>query len=513
MSVEYIIAFYMLVCVMMTAFNFVFLFYEKAHSKRFEKKMAKMAVSLSEEIERNADFPTEEHRRILERKMRRLSGMEAFDLSMEKLRVLDVEKSEHYLRGISSVFEHLTYEFTGRDDLKCAYFAYIVGRWYRKRPAADAIIEALFHYVRERSFYARQNALESLAVVADERTMIEAACAIDQSDSFHHPKLLTEALLSFQGNRGGLAQEAVKRFDEFAPHSQVAIVNFLRMYSVGQEGALSESELEERRAWVFSKLSDESVYSEVRLACIRYFMRWPWEPAGDELCALAAKDTPEEWEYAAVAATALASYPGEKTVAVLKRCLRSRMWYVRFNAAKSLYDLGLSLETDLADVLSGNDAYARDMLRYRWDYEAMRRGEARGAGATEALEVQIADVAETEQSEASWEHARTTGLSFQDQSLSAQSTRDLEFLALALQRKRQSLASHMSSSDAWQEAAAAWSRVSTSWEEARESWHHVAEVDLEKQRASNETKEPFAKTRATAPKDQSDCEAKGGEQQ
>lgn len=92
MTVEYIIAFYMLVCVMMTVFNFGFLFYEKAHSKRFEKKMAKMAVSLSEEIERNADFPTEEHRRILERKMRRLSGMEAFDLSMEKLRDLDTEK-------------------------------------------------------------------------------------------------------------------------------------------------------------------------------------------------------------------------------------------------------------------------------------------------------------------------------------------------------------------------------------------------------------------------------------
>ena len=49
------------------------------------------------------------------------------------------------------------------------------------------------------------------------------------------------------------------------------------------------------------------------------------------------------------------------------------MYHVRFNAAQSLYKLGLNLETDLADVLNGPDRYARDMLLYRWEMEKRRK--------------------------------------------------------------------------------------------------------------------------------------------
>lgn len=373
MSIEYLIAFYMLVCVMMTGFNFAFLFYEKVHTRRFEKKMARMAVELAEEIERNADFPTERHCRFLESRMRWLSGMEAFDLSMEKLSDLDSGKSEHYLRGISSVFEHSTYRFARKDDLKCAYFAYIVGRWYRKRPASDVVLEALLHYVRERSFYARQNALQALSALGDEKTMVDAALALDRADVFHHPKLLTEALLAFEGNRAALAHCLIACFEDLHPASQVAVVNFVRMAVVGRADC-SEDELEMHRVWALGLLRDARVDAEVRLACIRYFMRWPWSEAADVLRELALRDTPEEWEFAAVAATALSAYPGERTVSALKHCLRSPMWHVRHNAAKSLFDMGLSLKDDLADVMAGDDPYARDMLQYWWEYETLRAG-------------------------------------------------------------------------------------------------------------------------------------------
>lgn len=373
MNVEYLVAFYMLVCVMMTAFNFGFLFYEKVHTKRFEKKMDRMAAGLAAEIERNADFPTEAHRRILERAMRFLSGMESFDLSMDKLRGLDAEKSEHYLRGISSVFEHLTYHFQRKDDLKCAYFAYIVGRWYRKRPCADVVKEALLHYVRERSFYARQNALQALSALGDAKALVDAAEALDREDSFHHPKLVTEAFLAFEGDQRELENEAIVRFASLQPALQAAVVNYVRMADVGGNPG-NEQCAARNRAWALGLLKDESANVEVRLACIRYFMRHPWSEAEEALLELSRRDTPEEWEFAAVSASALAAYPGDESRAALKHCLRSPLWHVRHNAAKSLHSMGLSLEEDLADVMEGDDPYARDMLQYRWEYEAMRAG-------------------------------------------------------------------------------------------------------------------------------------------
>ena len=83
-------------------------------------------------------------------------------------------------------------------------------------------------------------------------------------------------------------------------------------------------------------------------------MRNYWDPAEEPLRRLALTEDPARWEYAAVAATALASYPSMETFEALKRCLSSTSWFVRHNAAKALHDWGLSLD-DLDDVMHGSD--------------------------------------------------------------------------------------------------------------------------------------------------------------
>ena len=205
MRIEWLVAFYLFVSVAMILFNFVFLAYEKARAKRFVTKTKRLASDLSEEIERNADFPTEAHKRILERKLRKLSGMESFDLTMQRLQELDPEKSDRYLRGIAAVFHRLTYYFAKKPDLKKAYFAYILKRWYRLRPASDTVTQTLLRFVREGSFYVRQNSLEALASVADACAFADAVELIERGDDFHHPKLVTEAALSFAGDADGLS--------------------------------------------------------------------------------------------------------------------------------------------------------------------------------------------------------------------------------------------------------------------------------------------------------------------
>lgn len=69
----------------------------------------------------------------------------------------------------------------------------------------------------------------------------------------------------------------------------------------------------------------------------------------------------QRWEYAAIAATALSAYPGERTVEILKEALQSPNWYVRFNAAQSLEAFQLSY-WELSDVMEGGDRYAREIL-------------------------------------------------------------------------------------------------------------------------------------------------------
>lgn len=362
MKIEWLIAFYLFISVMMIAFNFGYLAYEKLHAKRFDARTKRLAELLGDEIERNAAFPTEEHKRTLERAMRRMAGMESFDLTMGHLLEQDPAKSERYLHGIATVFDHLTYHFAKKDDLHRAYFAYIVKRWYRERPAGNTVEQALLRYVREGSFYARQNALEALSQVGSARALAEAIATLERDGEFHSPKLITEAALAFAGEATELEAELKERVGRFSPHTVAALVNYLRMAGLGDPDV------------ILALMRDEREDLEVRLACIRYFMRRHWPAAEADLLKLASNNDPARWEYRAIAATALSNYPGMEAVEALKGCLSSPSWFVRNNAAKTLYDYGLALD-DLADVMNGPDAYARDMLAYHWELKRVEEEE------------------------------------------------------------------------------------------------------------------------------------------
>lgn len=302
MKIEWLIALYLFVSLMMIVFNFGFLFYEKVRARRFATRTVRMAESLSAEIERNAEFPTSEHKHLLERRMRHLAGMEAFDLTVEHLAALDADKSQRYLSNIGSVFDHLTYHFVKKSDLHKAYFSYVLKRWYRQSPASDTVVQTLLRFVSEGSFYVRQNAFEALAQVGSAHAFIEAVALVERGGDFHHSKLVTEAALVFAGDVQELEAELKERFAGFEPHTQAAIINYFRMSGRGEPEKLQ------------ALLENENASIEVRLACIRYFARNFWEPVGETLRQFARCDDPSRWEYAAIAATALASYPSAEAL-------------------------------------------------------------------------------------------------------------------------------------------------------------------------------------------------------
>lgn len=374
MKIEYLIFFYMTVSILMGAFELCFLLYERLRDKAFEARSKRMSAVLGREIEENANFPTEEHRRIILKRMKRLAGLESFDLSMEQLQQNDPKKSEKYLLGISSVFECLIRYFANKSDLHKAYFAYIVRYWYRQSPASNNIVAGLLKYVSEGSLYARQNALEALAQVGTAKALVEALVILENYVDFHHPKLITETTMAFRGSTEELTAELERRFQEFKPAMQAAIINYMRMRGGGNPELY------------FMLLQDDEENAEVRLACIRYFMRYPDERVAPILVAMALSEDAGSWEFASVAVSALASYLNDETIDALVSCLSSPLWYVRFNAAKTLYDAGLSLEGPrLTLLMERGDRYAVDMLRYRWEIESQFSVEEDSSSSKEVL--------------------------------------------------------------------------------------------------------------------------------
>ena len=152
-------------------------------------------------------------------------------------------------------------------------------------------------------------------------------------------------------------------FETFRPDTQVVILDYIRFCAPGHQDRL------------LAILKDETRSPELRFSCIRYFGKYHDDNAYPILLEMAGDTGNLRWEYPAIACTALANYPGERTIETLKRALHVSNWYVRYNAAESLSKLGAGY-VDLIEVIDGNDRYAREILQFQLDMKYNQQKEA-----------------------------------------------------------------------------------------------------------------------------------------
>lgn len=212
----------------------------------------------------------------------------------------------------------------------------------------------LLELLHEPSIYCRENAMQALYTAGDPAVLVRALRIIDASSFYYHSKLLSDGLLNYTGDTWELADALWEAFDAFQPWMQVTLLNYFRFSS----GAYCEK--------IHALLNDGARDDEVRFSCLRYLGHYPYPPAYADLLRYATPSENARWEYAAIASSVLASYPGAETAAVLERNLYHPNWYIRFNASKSLEQLGFGYR-DLIDVIEGHDRYASEILRYRFD--------------------------------------------------------------------------------------------------------------------------------------------------
>lgn len=418
--IELLVIFYMLICLLMMVYNFAFMVAEHMRERRLALRVSTLVRQCEVHAKLAASGKMHPHELLqLEAQLKTIEGMEAFDTAMERLHANNAIACAEYLQDVAPLFERLSSTYTARPDLERAYFAHILGSWYASRPASERVLDALRKDLLSSSLYVRQNAFEALAHTAPAHVLVRALCELDLREAgAYSPRLITETLLAFEGDAAELGSELNQVLPKLSISARCAVINYLRMTGEGNAKSLLEL------------MDNTGEDIEVRLACIRYFMRNPHKQAFEALLAFCQDDTlwnapvkaevPAEenaveeqdknlkeidgereaegtgdaehiavetkhanaWQYAAVSAMALRAYPGEATINMLKRLLSSRVWFVRYNAAASLHALGCTLEGELADVMAGSDRYAREMLIYRWQLEDVEQkdGQKRGLG-------------------------------------------------------------------------------------------------------------------------------------
>lgn len=357
MKIEVMIYAYLAICAAMICFNIACIFIFRRQDKRLDKYSRRFIEVVSQAIEMQS--VTTEHCDYLSKALKKTNNLMAFEKTLDELLVKESESVYKYLEEITPVFVRLTLEYKKKNKMYTAYFFYIVKK-YRifQKQSDDAVMETLLEVVRSPELYIRENALQAIYSIGSEEYVQKALLILNDSKEYHHPKMIADGLLNFTGNTQRLDTLLWESFEYFSIPMQLAILNYFRFCS----SAHCER--------ILKMLTSPDLDDELAYSCIRYLGKYTYAPAYSVLLRFAEEYQHEQWEYSAIAATALANYPGDRTEAVLKELLQNTNWHVRYNASQSLMALGLYY-TDLIDVFEGSDRYASEILRYRFDQQKL----------------------------------------------------------------------------------------------------------------------------------------------
>ena len=356
MGIEVLIFSYGVVCISMIAFNCVCIVLFKNSERRLHRKSSSLNQKVAVQMKRikEGNLVEQKHCSYLSRKLSRVGNLMAFDETITQWLQTDPQTAQKYLYELRAVFLHLSVVYLKKETMQSAYYAYILSKYKISRYCSfDSIMDILIQYLKKESLYCRQNAMRALYSFGNEQNVVDAIKVLDRENVFFHSKILSDGLLQFEGDHDKLIRLFWQSLDSFAVETQVSILNYIRFKS----GDWCEQ--------MFEILTDANLSCELHFSAIRYFGRYPYQPAYRILLEHTASPDPLRWNYAAVSASALAAYPGEQTVHTLKKALKSENWYARYNAAQSLEALGLHYD-DLLDIINGNDRYAREMILYHF---------------------------------------------------------------------------------------------------------------------------------------------------
>lgn len=346
---------YGLVCLSMLGFNILYSLHLRVSDRRLKRRMGDIArlvaaqlavVQAGKKVERR-------HLKEMGRRLSRVNNLLAFD------HFLDEQDDEapafrSYLRQMQPVFLYLTTVYRRREDMQAAYFCHFLARHQLQRHMQMQQMQPLVaSYLEKGSLYCKINALKALCAFGSAETIVQALLQLDkQADGTLHEKVLTETLMAFTGKADMLIGLLWEQFGKFSVPLQRAILDYIRFKS----GDYCEQML--------AILQDQEQDRELRFAAIRYFGRYPFQPARALLLDFVCDLDPLHWEFTAISASSLARYSGQDVIDALSEAMHSPNWYVRYNAAASLEAHGLAYE-DLVGTMVGEDRYAREMLTYR----------------------------------------------------------------------------------------------------------------------------------------------------
>lgn len=349
LGIRGVIYFYIFMCIVLLVFNLLYIFradrLERQQQHRREQWVRYLRAILG-------GYMTPRRQRKLFRRLRDVRELMAFHSAMQQEEADEAGTAAAFCNENHAMFLDLAREYQRRPATEQACFAYVVAEFYPPHGRqSNALVEQILRYLDGSTVYSRENVLCALYVLGNASAIEHAFIVMSQRGWYHDPRLLSDGLARYGGDKPALAARLWGRRRQLMECCQVGVVRFA--------DALEGNGMVDT---FLQALDGEPLPTETRFALVRYFRRHAVPQAKEMLLEMVKQDAGTGEALAIAATSVLSAYPGEESWAALMQAMHSPNWYVRQNAARALKELGASYE-ELQQALVG-DRYATEMMEY-----------------------------------------------------------------------------------------------------------------------------------------------------
>lgn len=343
--VSMIVFFYIFVSFALLVYNLFYMFSSGTKRRIGKRRLKEEIRSQSRIILHPDENKMEKYKKSLLKRLSTAEGLLVFhNAFVQNQTVFSRQMITSYLEKCRTVIFRAAERYAKRPAMERALFAYYVSVIPEDAvPSFCRLGEILLKYLKNSTIYLRENVLRALCHLGNANALEHALMLFQENGWYHNSKLITDALMDFQGDRRALAERLwMKKWDD---RMRAVLIQFM-------------AKLPDDFSDLVLPLLSSGNY-EICFDAIRYFSSHIDRRAVPVLQEILKKDE----ETAIAAAQVLGSYPGVETKKLLMEALKSRNWYIRYNAAVSLTKMGLSRSEEEA-LLNSDDRFAREMFTY-----------------------------------------------------------------------------------------------------------------------------------------------------
>lgn len=347
-----IIEVYIIVCIMLLLFNLFFILTKNSRLRRLHPQKDKLRNMLAIEFELYTPQAGlgENVIDFLTNRLHTTQSLMVLEKEMQKRRPY---KEEIKAEIKPYVFNNI-HKFSSKPKNEKAYYAYVLSYFdYQKDSGSEIDYTAVLPFLDSKHLYVFTNTMDVIYKFADPYILVAAIQKVDERSGFYHSKLLTDGLLTFEGDLEVLQAMLIEKFHGYTPLTQVSLVNYFRLKDLAVDD------------FCLSLIKERTVDDEVLYAAMRYFGRNPNEEAKTLFINLLQKGD-SFWIEELLAIQALKHYSDPVTRSTIKEKVTSENWEVRSNAISYLHKHELDLN-GVREILALEDQYASEKLFYYYE--------------------------------------------------------------------------------------------------------------------------------------------------